>query len=134
LNTIYTMIESRNFIDDNLHAIRKSLKDLYYNQKLYEAIENRKLSIGINIGKEASWFVKLLNDLGKHQDMRVAMGLLKPGVFNYFNRNSREQMERIKKAWAKNKAHLKKLLVKQLITEIGLRPVLPSYSNQLNIR
>lgn len=124
-NTIYTMIESRNFSDDNLHAIRKSLKDLYYNQQLYEAITNRKLSIGIQKGKDTPWFDKLLDDLGRYQDLRVAMSLLKPAVFNYLNRVSRNQMERIKKIWTRNKVHLKKLLVKQLITQIGMRPVLP---------
>ena len=118
---IYAIIASRHFSDDNIHAIRKSLKDLFYNLKIYEGVEHELLSLSIWKGKDGQYFIKLLDELGSFQDKYTAIALLKSYWLNSLNKYNRELLEQIKKGWVKDKAHMKKLLVKELKADVVLQ-------------
>ena len=111
---IYAIIASRHFSDDNIHAIRKSLKDIFYNLKIYEGVEHELLSLSIWKGKDDQYFNRLLDELGSFQDKCTAIALLKSYWLNSLNIYNRELLERIKKGWAKDKVRMKKSLVKKL--------------------
>ena len=111
---IYAIIASGHFSDDNIHAIRKSLKDLFYNLKIHEGIEYDILSQSIWKGKDEQYFKKLLDELGSFQDKCTAIALLKSYWLNSLNPYNRKLLERIKKAWLKDKVRRKRLLVKKL--------------------
>ena len=111
---IYAIIASRHFSDDNIHAIRKNLKDLFYNLKIYVGVEYELLSLNIWKGKDEEYFNKLLDQLGSFQDKCTAIALLKSYWLNSLNIYNRELLERIKKGWVKDKVRMKKLLVKEL--------------------
>ena len=115
---IYAIIASRHFSDDNIHAIRKSLKDLFYNLKIYEGVEHELLSLSIWKGKDEQYFNKLLDELGSFQDKCTAIALLKSYWLNSLNIYNRELLERIKKGWVKDKVRMKKLLVKELKADV----------------
>ncbi len=115
---IYAIIASRHFSDDNIHTIRKNLKDLFYNLKMYEGIENELLSLSIWKGKNEQYFNKLLDELGSFQDKCTAIALLKFYWLNSLNTYNRELMERIKKGWIKDKVNMKRLLVKKLKADV----------------
>jgi len=116
--TIYAIIASRHFSDDNIHAIRKSLKDLFYNLKIYGGVEHELLWLSIWKGKDEQYFNKLLDELGIFQDNCTAIALLKPYWLNSLNKYNRELLERIKKGLIKDKVSMKQLLVLQLKTDI----------------
>ena len=116
--TIYAIIASRHFSDDNIHAIRKSLKDLFYNLKIYEGVEHELLSLSIWKGKDEQYFNKLLDELGSFQDKCTAIALLKSYWLNSLNTYNRELLERIKKGWVKDKVRRKQLLVKKLKADV----------------
>ena len=111
---IYAIIVSRHFSDDNIHAIRKILKDLFYNLKIYEGVEHELFSMSIWKGKDEQYFNKLLDELGSFQDKCTAIALLKSYWLNSLNPYNRELLERIKKEWVKDKMRMKKSLVKEL--------------------
>ena len=115
---IYAIIASRHFSDDNIHTIRKNLKDLFYNLKMYEGIENELLSLSIWKGKNEQYFNKLLDELGSFQDKCTAIALLKFYWLNSLNTYNRELMERIKKGWIKDRVNMKRLLVKKLKADV----------------
>lgn len=115
--TIYAILSSGHFSDDNIHAIRKNLKDLFYNMKMYPRIELDVLSQSIWKGKDEQYFIKLLDELGNFQDKCRAIGLLKSYWLNSFNTYNRELLERIKKGWLKEKVNMKQVLVKRLKTD-----------------
>ena len=115
---IYAIIASRHFSDDNIHAIRKSLKDLFYNLKIYEGVEHELLSLSIWKGKDEQYFNKLLDELGSFQDKCTAIALLKSYWLNSLNIYNRELLERIKKGWVEDKVRMKKLLVKELKADV----------------
>lgn len=115
---VYEIILSGNFSDDNIHAIRKTLKDLFYNLKLYEGVEKELLSQGLWKEKVDSFFNEFLDELGNFQDKRTAIALLKYYKLNSLNKYNRELLERIKKRWLKDKVSMKQLLVKKLKTVI----------------
>jgi len=112
------MIISGHFSDDNIHAIRKNLKDLLYNLKEYAGVEHTILSVSIWKGKDESFFIKLLDELGSFQDKCTAIALLKSYWLNCLNKYNRELLERIKNVWIKDKVNMKRLLVKKLKTDI----------------
>ncbi|MBC7509034.1 MAG: CHAD domain-containing protein [Ferruginibacter sp.] len=111
---IYAIIVSRHFSDDNIHAIRKSLKDLFYNLKINEGVEYEVLSQSIWKGKDEQYFNKLLEELGSFQNKCTAIGLLKSYWLNSFNTHNRVLLEGIKKGWVKDKVRMKKMLLKEL--------------------
>ena len=115
---INAIIASGHFSDDNIHAIRKSLKDLFYNMKMYEGVEQDLLSMSIWRGKDEQYFNKLLDELGGFQDKCTAIALLKSYWLNSLNTYNRELLERIKKVWIKDKVSLKRLMVKKLKADI----------------
>lgn len=115
---INAIIASGHFSDDNIHAIRKSLKDLFYNMKMYEGVEQDLLSMSIWKGKDEQYFNKLLDELGSFQDKCMAISLLKSYWLNSLNTYNRELLERIKKLWIKDKVSLKRLMVKKLKADI----------------
>ena len=115
------ILVSRHFSDDNIHAIRKSLKDLFYNLKIYEGAEHELLSLSIWKGKDEQYFNKLLDELGSFQDKCTAIALLKSYWLNSLNTYNRELLERIKKGWVKDKVRMKKMLVKKLKADVVLQ-------------
>lgn len=115
---IYAIILSGFFSDDNIHTIRKSLKDLFYNLKVYEGIEHEILYISIWKGKDGQYFAKILDELGIFQDNCTAIALLKSYWLNSLSTHDRELLEGIKKTWIKDKVRMKQLLIKKLKTDI----------------
>ena len=115
---VYAIIVSGHFSDDNLHAIRKGIKDLFYNLKIYEGVEHASLSLSIWKGKDEQYLNKLLDELGSFQDKCTAIDLLKSYWLNNLNKYNRELLERIKKEWIKDKLTMKQRLVKKLKTDI----------------
>ena len=111
---IYAIIASGHFSDENIHAIRKSLKDLFYNVKIYEGAEHKILSQRIWKGKDEQYFNKLLDELGSFQDKCTAIALLKSYWLISLNIYNRELLERIKNGWVKDKGRMKKTLLKKL--------------------
>ena len=111
---INAIIVSGHFSDDNIHAIRKSLKDLFYNLKIYKGVEFNILSQRIWRGKDEKYFNQHLDELGKFQDKCMAIALLKSYWLNSLNTYNRELLERVKKVWIKDKVAMKQMLVKKL--------------------
>lgn len=110
----YAIIETGHFDDNEIHAIRKNLKDLFYNLKIYDASEQQILSQGLWKGKNESYFYQLLDEMGAFQDTCTAIALLKDSRLHDLKKDDREQVERIKENWIENKRRMKKLLVKKL--------------------
>jgi CHAD domain-containing protein len=117
---ITAIIASGHFGDDNIHAIRKDLKDLFYNLKSYGGVQHTGSSLNILNGKDEKYFDLLLNKLGGFQDKCTALALLKSYWVNSLNTYNRELLERIKKTWIKEKVNMKQLLIKKLKTDIAL--------------
>lgn len=115
---IYAIIASCHFSDDNIHAIRKSLKDLFYNLKIYEGVEHELLSLSIWKGKDEQYFNKVLDELGGFQNKCTAIALLKSYWLNSLNTYNRKLLEGIKKGWVKDKVSMKRLLVKELKADV----------------
>ncbi len=113
-SVIHSIIAEGNFNDNNLHSIRKNLKDLFYNLALYKGVEHKKLLHSIANGIEKQYFEELIDELGNFQNKCMAVCLLKPYQLSSVSQHNRELLEKIKKRWTKEKAGMKRLLVKQL--------------------
>ena len=114
--TIYTIIVSGYFSDDNIHTIRKGLKDLFYNLKILEGVGYDNLSLSVWKGKDERYFNALLDEMGNFQDKCTAIALLKSFWLNNLNAYNQNLLEHIKKGWIKDKLSMKQLLVNKLKT------------------
>ncbi|MEP7106645.1 MAG: CHAD domain-containing protein [Ferruginibacter sp.] len=117
-NAVYAIIVSGHFSDDNIHTIRKCLKDLFYNLKTYEGVEREILSLSVWKVKDEPYFNKLLDELGSFQDRCASIALLKSWWLNSLNASNLEMLERLKRSWIKDKAGMKLLLVKRLKADL----------------
>lgn len=115
---IYLIIKSGDFSDNNIHKIRKILKDLFYNLKIYEGVEHKLLLPSVGKGKDDLYFNKLQEEMGHFQDKCMAIALLKSYWLTSLSMYNREILERIKKLWIKDKAVMKQLLVRKLKDDI----------------
>ena len=115
---VYSIIASGYFSDDNIHAIRKSLKDLFYNLKIYDGVEHKLFLLSIWKGKDEQYFNQLLDTLGNYQDKCTAIVLLKSYWLNSLHTYNQEMLKQIKKEWLKDKARMKQFLVKKLKAEV----------------
>ena len=122
---VHAIIRSGNFSDDNVHLVRKNLKDLFYNLKLYKGTDHEILSKIILKGKDEQYFNQLLEELGSFQDKCTAIALLKSYWLIRLNTYNRELLERIKKIWIRDKIRMKQLLVKKLKTDIAPLQAVP---------
>lgn len=122
---VYAILASGHFSDDNIHFIRKCLKDLFYNLKIYEGLEHEILSVSTWKGKGEPYFDTLLNELGNFQDQCNAVALLKSYWLISLNTYNRELLERIKTQWIKDKISMKQALLKKLKTDILQQQSLP---------
>jgi len=116
---VHAIILAGHFSDDNVHLVRKNLKDLFYNLKLYTGVEHEILSISILKGKDEKYFDQFSEELGSFQDKCTAIALLRSYWLVSLNTYNRELLERVKRNWIKDKLSLKQLLVKKLKKDIA---------------
>jgi CHAD domain-containing protein len=115
---VYAIVSSGDFCDDNIHAIRKHLKDLLYNSKKYTELEQDGVPVNIWKGRDETYFNKLIDDLGIFQDKCTAIALLKSYWINSLSKYNRRLLERVKKEWIKTKVSFKQELVRQFKTDV----------------
>ncbi len=95
--------------DDNIHFIRKSLKDLFYNLDVYKGIKHQPGAF--LIWKEMN-IDQLLDELGSFQDKCTAIALLKAFGFNSLHASNQQLPDGMKTEWIRDKMAMKKLLVR----------------------
>jgi CHAD domain-containing protein len=129
-DTIAAIILRGGFSDDNIHFIRKGLKDLYYNLELYEGVEREKLFVSTWKGMTEPEVESLLNGLGIFQDHCTAIALMKDYWLSSFQAVVRDQLSRLKNERIREKLRHKKELVRQLklLPAVRIRPHFASAS------
>jgi CHAD domain-containing protein len=113
-DVVNAVITAGHLGDKQIHKIRKNLKDLFYDLKIYEWAGQEIISKRIWKGKDEPYFYQLLEELGSFQDKCIAISLLKTFLVKRLKNSDRKQLERIQKIWIENKRSMKKLLVMKL--------------------
>lgn len=114
----------RRLRDDQIHAIRKHLKDLFYNLKVFDEAERFILSTGTWKNKEEAYYFQLMDELGSFQDTCMSISYLDKKWINGLNRYNQKVLALVKKNWLKNKRKLKQMLVHKLRTGMSGEPLL----------
>jgi CHAD domain-containing protein len=113
-----TIIKRGYFSDDNIHSIRKILKDLFYSLKAYRKTDHDLPSSGIWKGKDEQYVHTLLDELGNFQNRSTAIALLKSYWIKSLNSHEQALLQRIKKTWIREKRSMKNLLIRKLKKDI----------------
>lgn len=125
---IIEIINTKDFIDITMHAIRKYLKDIFYTlQELKATGEGAQLNVPRVSKKEMEYFDDFLEELGNFQDKCTSIALLDNQRLNLLNTFNRQLLLRIKKVLAIDKDEIKNDLIKKL--EIELIPHLQLLCN-----
>jgi CHAD domain-containing protein len=111
---VWKIISSGQLSDANIHFIRKILKDIFYNQKLFRADPSETDITFSWMGKDMPYFIKLMNDLGYFQDRCTSIRLLNSELLNKMHLITRELLKRLKAKWIVEKLALKQQLIQQL--------------------
>ncbi len=111
---IDAILLSKKLSDDDIHSIRKSIKDILYNLKIYEKTKHGMLTNSIWKGKDEAYFSALLTELGQFQDRFTGILFLNAKRINKLDKHSKAQINTIKKIWQKEKSTLKKTLLLRL--------------------
>jgi CHAD domain-containing protein len=118
------VIASGLFSDADIHFIRKILKDIFYNQKLFKARTNEGAIAYRWMGKDKPYFINLMNDLGYLQDKCTSIRLLNQVLLDNMHLINREQLKRLKAKWMVEKLAFKQQLIQQLTSLIAAPVVL----------
>lgn len=121
-NIIRSIIISRQWGDDDIHFIRKILKELFYNLEIYEGLEYNVLSTSLWKGKTKLYMDTLINDLGIFRDQCTAIALLKMHWLTRLDINTKQLLEDIKRQWIHDKIKLKDSLLKKMSNELFIKP------------
>jgi len=108
------IITSGDFSDDNLHSIRKNLKDIYYIQEISLENENKRISTQKKKIKEKGPAKEFLDSMGDFQDKRTGISLIRNSWLMQFAKNEQALLIQIKQGWMKDKANMKRTLVRKL--------------------
>jgi len=110
---VAAFIATGNFSDENIHTIRKALKDFYFMLKVFQKYE--AAGSGIRVKKTEMYYYKLLREMGSFCDTCAAINLLKSHLVKQPDMHNQQLLQQIKKTWLKEKQLLKKALVKKLV-------------------
>jgi CHAD domain-containing protein len=107
LTRLQTLSDNHHPIDDDdLHSLRKCLKDLLYNHSYIEKEGACILSSILSDGKEG---VSELTDLlGQFQDLRSGLVLLQPNYIDQIiDAGEKKMLEEVREVWERDKAAIK---------------------------
>jgi CHAD domain-containing protein len=113
-DAVNSIIVSGHLSDERIHAIRKELKDLFYNLKIFDGIEQDIASISNWKENTEPYIDQLQLDLGNFQDKCMAINLVKLYYPDSLSAGTRKELEQLKKKWENEKLRQKRLLVKKL--------------------
>ncbi|GAB2824354.1 CHAD domain-containing protein [Ferruginibacter profundus] len=111
--TATRFVSGKNLTANNLHTIRKYLKDLLYNYKIYKQNKGSR-SITVCNKKDDHYLSALLLHLGNFQEITTAITLLKLWSPPLSDKNNRRLLQQVKAKWLSEKRLIKKLLVTEL--------------------
>jgi CHAD domain-containing protein len=116
INRLQTLSDNRYPIDDDdLHSLRKYLKDLLYN---HHNIGNEAIHIPPSILSDGKESISTLTDLlGQFQDLRSGLNLLQPIYIDQVtDAGETKMLEGIKAKWEKDKAAIKNHISSTLLS------------------
>jgi CHAD domain-containing protein len=111
LNNVRAIILADLFFDDYIHTIRKILKDLSYNGKIYARAGEDQFILQVKGVTDEQYLDQLLDELGRFQDKSAAIELMRADWLKKIDGAQRQQLETIRSLWVEEKAAMKQMLV-----------------------
>jgi len=115
IKAINDIIVLGEFSDEELHSVRKRLKDMIYVSKILQESGDQLPQANFLKEENLSSAEKIAQDLGMFNDLSSGLQFLKPGDFNDIGSEEKIKLESIRSEWNLRKMDLKADLVR-LIT------------------
>jgi len=114
INSINSIIEKKKFSDEEIHSIRKLIKDMIYVSKIlhepgFQLAQNNAFK-----EEDQSIAEKIAQELGEYNDISSGLRFLMPEGFNKINPDEKQKLESIRSAWNLRKKKLKADLINSI--------------------
>jgi CHAD domain-containing protein len=114
IDNILTFIYKGSYTTSELHAIRKSLKDIIYTIKLYRTEMKVNLSFIFRDKRGEEMAERLAHELGAYNDLCRDIAFLKNAMKKNDDHNAKKEMQSLYNIWLAGKRKLKKKIVKSI--------------------
>lgn len=114
IDNILTLINKGSYTTSELHAIRKSLKDIIYTIKLYRTEMKVNLSFIFRDKRREELAAHLAHELGTYNDLCSDISFLKKAMKKNDDHNAKKEMQSLYNIWLAGKRKLKKKIVKSI--------------------
>lgn len=115
-SAVYVIVSSGSLSDDDIHSVRKNLKDLFYMLKICEGVAEEVFSNSVWKKADENAINTLLEELGGFQDSCTSITLLRSRLLKQLNTTERTMLENTRKLLYKEKAQKKQSLLKKMKT------------------
>lgn len=112
-DVVIYMVTENQFEDDQLHTIRKLLKDIFY---ITYREDDKGIIPEVNIYIEEKDFKTLLDEIGKFQDMCTALELLCNETLQDIKRKEKQLLLQVRNILTADKMQIKISVIERLIT------------------
>ena len=103
---------ARKVTDEDLHSIRKNIKDINYDLKILNDNDGISIPFLLWDNEEIKKAENMAQELGLYNDIRTALLFMQPAYLNKINESERKRLQAIRKQWS-----LEKKSTKQNISE-----------------
>ena len=108
------IISDHRFSDNDIHSVRKHLKDILYDLRELDEAAKKLTVLRVLKGRDENYFDQLLNELGEFNDSRTAIGLLSVYAMKEPVKKHNNMLENLKNRWVKDHASRKEMLLKRI--------------------
>ncbi|MEJ7739884.1 MAG: CHAD domain-containing protein [Chitinophagaceae bacterium] len=114
MTAIALLILGRHEEDEDIHTVRKHLKDLMYDVRIFQEDEKNALLKPLLAAEKINQIDQLAQRLGEFNDICFAILFLEPGYLKQVDENEKKQLLRIQEGWLQEKKTLKQAALNNL--------------------
>lgn len=114
INRMEVLTQTRNKEDDDVHSIRKNLKDLMYAVQMIDDSLKPSFPVIFSGADNKNKMEQLSDQLGIFTDMSAALSFTEPGYIKKVNAEEKKQLLLLRTQWLTRKQEIREAVLKEL--------------------
>lgn len=114
INKMEVLRQTRNNEDDDIHSIRKNLKDVMYAVQMIDDSLKPSFPTVFSGADDKNKMEQLSDQLGLFTDMSAALSYTEPGYIKKVNADEKKQLLLLRTQWLKRKQEIREAVLKEL--------------------
>ena len=114
ITSMQVLKQTGNNKDDDIHSIRKNLKDVMYAVQMIDDSMKPSFPAVFSGGDDKNKMEQLSDQLGLFTDMSAALSFTEPGYIKKVNADEKKQLLALRAQWLENKQEIREAVLKEL--------------------